>query len=97
VLDQLEEFFISYNKQRDKKFKVSGTGGAEESPGVSERGRPGPRESQEEIARGSGTFLENGISSHSVFQSGSARVHSRASIPAGIYWRRRLSALLTDI
>jgi inorganic pyrophosphatase len=26
-LDQLEEFFISYNKQRGKKFKVSGTGG----------------------------------------------------------------------
>jgi inorganic pyrophosphatase len=26
-LDQLEEFFISYNKQRGKKFKVTGTGG----------------------------------------------------------------------
>lgn len=27
MLSQLEEFFISYNKQRGKKFKVTGTGG----------------------------------------------------------------------
>jgi inorganic pyrophosphatase len=27
-LDQLEEFFISYHKQRSKKFKVKGTGGS---------------------------------------------------------------------
>src|SRR5437016_9087784 len=27
LLSQLEEFFISYNKQRGKKFKVTGTGG----------------------------------------------------------------------
>jgi inorganic pyrophosphatase len=27
VLDQVEEFFVSYNKQRGKKFKVTGTGG----------------------------------------------------------------------
>src|ERR1700751_2844504 len=27
LLDQVEEFFVSYNKQRGKKFKVSGTGG----------------------------------------------------------------------
>src|SRR5437588_13027939 len=27
VLDQVEQFFISYNKQRGKKFKVTGTGG----------------------------------------------------------------------
>jgi inorganic pyrophosphatase len=27
LLDQLEEFFISYNKQRGKKFKVTGTAG----------------------------------------------------------------------
>jgi inorganic pyrophosphatase len=27
MLDQLEAFFISYNKQRGKKFKVTGTGG----------------------------------------------------------------------
>jgi inorganic pyrophosphatase len=26
-LDQLEAFFISYNKQRRKKFRVTGTGG----------------------------------------------------------------------
>jgi inorganic pyrophosphatase len=27
LLSQVEEFFISYNKQRGKKFKVTGTGG----------------------------------------------------------------------
>jgi inorganic pyrophosphatase len=26
-LDQLEEFFVSYNKQRGKKFRITGTGG----------------------------------------------------------------------
>jgi inorganic pyrophosphatase len=26
-LSQLEEFFVSYNKQRGKKFKITGTGG----------------------------------------------------------------------
>ena len=27
LLEQVEEFFVSYNKQRGKKFKVIGTGG----------------------------------------------------------------------
>jgi inorganic pyrophosphatase len=27
LLDQVEQFFVSYNKQRGKKFKVTGTGG----------------------------------------------------------------------
>jgi inorganic pyrophosphatase len=27
LLEQLEEFFVSYNKQRGKKFRVTGTGG----------------------------------------------------------------------
>ena len=27
LLDQVEEFFVSYNKQRGKKFRVKGTGG----------------------------------------------------------------------
>ncbi|HEY7532657.1 MAG TPA: inorganic diphosphatase [Nitrospiraceae bacterium] len=27
LLDQVEEFFVSYNKQRDKKFKIKGIGG----------------------------------------------------------------------
>lgn len=27
LLDQVEEFFISYNKQRGKKFRITGTGG----------------------------------------------------------------------
>ena len=31
MLDQLEQFFISYNKQRGKKFKVTGTGGAKKA------------------------------------------------------------------
>ena len=31
LLSQLEEFFISYNKQRGKKFKVIGTGGPKEA------------------------------------------------------------------
>ena len=26
-LSQLEEFFVSYNKQRGKKFRITGTGG----------------------------------------------------------------------
>jgi inorganic pyrophosphatase len=31
LLSQLEEFFISYNKQRGKKFRVTGTGGPKEA------------------------------------------------------------------
>src|SRR5260370_6328787 len=31
LLDQLEEFFISYNKQRGKKFKVTGTAGPQKA------------------------------------------------------------------
>jgi inorganic pyrophosphatase len=27
LLDQVEEFFVSYNKQRGKKYKITGTGG----------------------------------------------------------------------
>ena len=27
LLDQVEEFFVSYNKQRGKRFKVTGTSG----------------------------------------------------------------------
>ena len=27
LLNQVEEFFVSYNKQRGKKFKITGTGG----------------------------------------------------------------------
>jgi inorganic pyrophosphatase len=27
LLDQVEAFFVSYNKQRGKKFKITGTGG----------------------------------------------------------------------
>jgi len=27
LLDQLEEFFVSYNRQRGKKFRITGTGG----------------------------------------------------------------------
>lgn len=31
VLSQVEEFFVSYNKQRGKKFRVTGTGGPKEA------------------------------------------------------------------
>jgi inorganic pyrophosphatase len=31
LLDQVEAFFISYNKQRGKKFKVTGTGGTKKA------------------------------------------------------------------
>jgi inorganic pyrophosphatase len=31
LLDQIEEFFISYNKQRGKKFKITGTGGSKKA------------------------------------------------------------------
>lgn len=44
LLSQVEEFFISYNKQRGKKFKVTGTGGPNKAvaflkAGVEERKR----------------------------------------------------------
>jgi inorganic pyrophosphatase len=38
LLDQLEEFFISYNKQRGKKFKVTGTGGPTKAVGFLKSG-----------------------------------------------------------
>lgn len=38
LLDQLEEFFISYNKQRGKKFKVTGTGGPKKALGFLKAG-----------------------------------------------------------
>ena len=31
LLDQVEAFFVSYNKQRGKKFKVTGTGGPQKA------------------------------------------------------------------
>jgi inorganic pyrophosphatase len=31
LLDQVEAFFVSYNKQRGKKFKVTGTGGSQKA------------------------------------------------------------------
>jgi inorganic pyrophosphatase len=33
LLDQVEEFFVSYNKQRGKKFKITGTGGPKKAIG----------------------------------------------------------------
>jgi inorganic pyrophosphatase len=38
LLDQLEQFFISYNKQRGKKFKVTGTGGPKKALGFLKAG-----------------------------------------------------------
>jgi inorganic pyrophosphatase len=44
LLTQVEEFFISYNKQRGKRFKVTGTGGPKKAvaflkAGIKERKR----------------------------------------------------------
>ena len=38
LLSQVEEFFISYNKQRGKKFKVTGTGGPKKAIEFLKRG-----------------------------------------------------------
>ena len=38
LLDQLEEFFMSYNKQRGKKFSVTGTGGPKKAIRFLKRG-----------------------------------------------------------
>src|SRR5881392_871410 len=38
LLSQLEEFFVSYNKQRGKKFKITGTGGPGKAIRVLKRG-----------------------------------------------------------
>jgi inorganic pyrophosphatase len=38
LLDQVEAFFVSYNKQRGKKFKITGTGGPKKSLNFLKRG-----------------------------------------------------------
>lgn len=38
LLSQLEEFFVSYNKQRGKKFRVTGTGGPKKAIKLLKRG-----------------------------------------------------------
>ena len=38
LLDQVEEFFVSYNKQRGKKFKIIGTGGPKKAISFLEAG-----------------------------------------------------------
>jgi inorganic pyrophosphatase len=38
LLDQIEEFFVSYNKQRGKKFKITGTGGPKKAVRFLRRG-----------------------------------------------------------
>src|SRR5260370_5032729 len=37
LLDQVEEFFVSYNKQRGKKFRITGTGGPKKAVKCLER------------------------------------------------------------
>jgi inorganic pyrophosphatase len=39
LLDQVEAFFVSYNKQRGKKFKVTGTGGPKKALAFLKAGR----------------------------------------------------------
>ncbi len=51
LLDQVEAFFISYNKQRGKKFRVMGTGGPQKAiTGFSRPARFGPAKSKTERA-----------------------------------------------
>jgi inorganic pyrophosphatase len=38
LLDQVEEFFVSYNKQRGKKFRITGTGGPKKALKVLKNG-----------------------------------------------------------
>jgi inorganic pyrophosphatase len=38
ILDQVEMFFVSYNKQRGKKFKVTGTGGPKKAINALKKG-----------------------------------------------------------
>jgi inorganic pyrophosphatase len=38
LLKQIEEFFVSYNKQREKKFKVTGIGGPKQAVKFLKRG-----------------------------------------------------------
>jgi hypothetical protein len=38
MLKQVEEFFVSYNKQRGKKFKVTGSGGPKKAIDFLEKG-----------------------------------------------------------
>lgn len=38
VLNQLEEFFVSYNKLRGKKFKVTGHGGPQRAVDIIKEG-----------------------------------------------------------
>ena len=38
LLDQVEEFFVSYNKQRGKKFKITSTGGPKKALGLLKAG-----------------------------------------------------------
>lgn len=46
LLSQVEQFFISYNEQRGKKFKVIGIGGPKTSSQVLEGGNAGRIESR---------------------------------------------------
>ena len=49
LLDQVEEFFVSYNKQRSKKFKVTGTGGPKKALRFLKGGHQGSQERRQEV------------------------------------------------
>ena len=38
LLDQVEKFFVSYNRQRGKRFKITGTGGPKKAIGFLKSG-----------------------------------------------------------
>ena len=50
LLSQVEEFFVSYNKQRGKKFKITGTGGPKKAIQFLKAGIKAVQERQEEVA-----------------------------------------------
>jgi hypothetical protein len=57
-LDQVEEFFVSYNKQRGKKFKVTGTGGPKKALAIARPGAGSPIPC---------SFIQSPMSSHGTF------------------------------
>jgi inorganic pyrophosphatase len=52
LLSQVEEFFVSYNKQRGKKFKITGTGGPNTAMKFLNTGIEEHKKSKKKTARG---------------------------------------------
>ena len=54
LLSQVEEFFVSYNKQRGKKFKITGTGGPKKALKFLKAGMQAHRRKSKKQAKGPG-------------------------------------------